>query len=207
MRMEFFFTAQLAALREAALRLTVLLAAVLVLADRAEAGFFEDLFGLGDAPASYPMTTGHRSARHRPKIEQALRHRGPQLHAKAPWPASMHAPPRLISASDALQPPRARFCRQADTVSKALDSTEALMQDATLRHGDVIVTDEGVRVFEGREACPHAVLDFRTLSEARDLDRGLRPALAGIDNALKAKGRSRVDLPIVATDPQSASGR
>lgn len=117
----------------------------------------------------------------------------------APQPGAAERHPASVS--------RARFCALDDRASKIVDSTQALMRDATLRYGDVIVTDEGLRVFEGSEACPHAISDFRTLSETRDLSRGTRTFLAEIERALKTKYGGRGDRPIVATDPASLSGR
>lgn len=97
----------------------------------------------------------------------------------------------------------ARFCAEDDEASKVSDSTQALMQDATLREGDAVVTDEGVRVFEGSKACPHAISDFRTLAEARDLARGTRRVLAEVERAIKP---NHGDRPIVATDPTNFHG-
>ena len=77
------------------------------------------------------------------------------------------------------------------------------MRDATLRYGDVIVTDEGVRVFEGSTACPHAVSNFRTLAETRILNPATRTALAQIEVGLKAPQIHRADMAVVATDTAS----
>ncbi len=74
------------------------------------------------------------------------------------------------------------------------------MRDATLRPGDVIMTDEGVRVFAGRAACPHTVRDFQTLAEARALPRGERRVLAAMEQATKTKRFGSAQDPIVASD-------
>jgi hypothetical protein len=102
--------------------------------------------------------------------------------------------------------PRVQISRRGGA-PKRFDATEALMWDETLRYGDVIVTDEGVRVFEGSEFCPHAIADFRTLSESRELSRRTRTVLAEIERAMKIKDVGGVDRPIVAADPASLSGR
>ena len=101
----------------------------------------------------------------------------------------------------------ARFFAQDDRASRVFDSTEALIWDETLRYGDVIVMDEGVRVFEGNELCPHTISDFRTLSETRGLSRGTRTLLTEIERATRTKILGRGDRPIVATDPATLTGR
>ena len=98
--------------------------------------------------------------------------------------------------------PRARVSR-----ARRSDATEALIWDETLRPGDVVVTDEGVRVFEGSWICPHAISEFRTLSETPDLSRQRRMVLAEIDRAMKIRDPSRVERPIVASDAASLAGR
>ncbi len=84
------------------------------------------------------------------------------------------------------------------------------MRDPTLRAGDVIMTDEGVRVFAGRAACPHTVGDFRTLAEARALPRAERITLAAMEQASKARPAATIAAepptvpsgpPVVASDP------
>ena len=82
--------------------------------------------------------------------------------------------------------------------TRRFDATQALLWDETLRYGDAVVTDAGVRVFEGNWICPHAIADFRTLDELSNLSRGRRVILAEIDRALKMRDGAR---PIVASDP------
>lgn len=82
--------------------------------------------------------------------------------------------------------------------ARRFDATQALLWDETLRYGDVVVTDAGVRVFEGNWICPHAMADFRTLAESSTLSSGRRLVLAEIDRALKLRDGAR---PIVASDP------
>jgi hypothetical protein len=84
--------------------------------------------------------------------------------------------------------------------ARRFDATQALLWDETLRYGDAVVTDAGVRVFEGNWICPHAIADFRTLAESSTLSSGRRLVLAEIDRALKMRDGAR---PIVASDPQS----
>jgi hypothetical protein len=160
-----------------AIRTLALLAVFAAFCGPAEAGFFEDLFGGGEAPSAAAMEGRARA----PRVRRL----------------------KLATLADAAQQKHPRFCVKDDDPAKSVDSTQALMRDPTLRYGDVIVTDEGVRVFEGGGACPHAISDFRTLAESRDLNRGTRNVLAAIERDIKTKNIGRVDLPILASDPAS----
>jgi len=124
---------------------------------------------------------------------------GPTLEIVA---AGSEAGARAAAAPAKEPPPRTRISALASRGRERSDAAEALLWDETLRYGDVIVTDEGVRVFEGSELCPHAVSDFRTLSETPDLSRRTRTVLAEIERAMKIKDLGRVDRPIVASDPK-----
>lgn len=143
----------------------------------AQAGFLEDLFGGFETPSAAPMDGRAQAAR-----ERARRM-------------------RMASLAEGAQPKRALFCVKDEKSAKPIDSTQALMRDATLQYGDVVVTDEGVRIFEGGGACPHVISDFRTLAEARNLNVGTRKMLAAIERDIKSKNVDRVDGPIVAADP------
>jgi hypothetical protein len=103
-------------------------------------------------------------------------------------------------AATALPTPAA-FAPVRVSRARRFDATEALLWDETLRPGDVVVTDEGVRVFEGSGICPHAISDFRTLSETTDLSRRTRTVLAEIERAMKMREPGRVERPVVAADP------
>jgi hypothetical protein len=166
-----------------AIRMLAVLAAFAAFGAPAEAGFFEDLFGGAQTPGAAPMDGRGRASRE---------------HVRRV---------KIASLAEAAGPQRARFCVKDDNPSKTVDSTQALMRDPTLRHGDVVVTDEGVRVFEGGGACPHAISDFRTLAETRDLNVGTRKLLAAIERDMKTKNIARAGRPIVATDPPSGHGR
>jgi hypothetical protein len=195
-----------------------LLATVVMFCGPAEAGFFEELFREAPAPIASP-TQASRSraprridhvprAAERPAASAADAKAATVIHAKATWAgASAPAPARLVSLSKDAQPRRARFCAKDDNSPKIVDATHALMQDPTLQRGDAVVTEEGVRVFEGRKVCPHAISDFRTLGETRALSPGARTILVEIERDLKTKNVDRSDRPIVATDLASNSGR
>ena len=154
----------------------------------ARAGLFDELFGASSASApDWPQ----------PQIvrRHAASNRRVEVH-KASASASADA---ASSTGSAVKAPE--FCSWQKQNAAPTDRTEALMRDATLRAGDVIMTDEGVRVFAGRSACPHTVRDFQTLAEAsRALPRGERMVLAAMERATKVKRFDSAKDPIVASD-------
>ena len=155
----------------------------------AQAGLFDEIFGGSSAP-DWPQPQIVR--RHAPAHRRVEFHRAP---------ASVSADAASATGS-AVKPPE--FCSWQKQNAAPVDRTEALMRDATLRAGDVIMTDEGVRVFAGRSACPHTVRDFQTLAEAsRALPRGERMVLAALERATKAKRFGSTEDPIVASDRAS----
>jgi len=155
-------------------------------AGSAQAGLFDELFGASVAP-EWPQPQYYR--RHAPS------HRRVEVHRAL---ANAGADAASATGSAVKRP---EFCSWQNETSAPVDRTEALMRDATLRAGDVIMTDEGVRVFAGRSACPHTVRDFRTLAEAsRALPRGERMVLAAMERATKAKHVGSTEGPIVASD-------
>lgn len=188
----------------------VVLAACAAFVGAAKAGLLEDLFGGDETPTASRVTAGRPAAPRKPRVEHVRR------PVERPAPILAHARPAYVvpivaapipaqaSASPSnVKPKPTRFCAPLDKTAPIADSTQALMRDATLRYGDVIVTDEGVRVFEGSGACPHAVSNFRTLAETRILSPGTRTALAQIELDLKTKGSRRADPAILAADSAS----
>ena len=160
----------------------------------AKAGLFDELFGVSAAPESPSPELNRRYIAHRRHAESRTRLKNP-VGAQAP------------SSAAGASPKHPQFCSWGGQTSKPADRTEALMRDATVRPGDVIMTDEGVRVFAGRAACPHTVGDFQTLAEARALPRVERTALAAIEQATKAKPFGSTKDRIVASDPGSRANR
>jgi hypothetical protein len=175
--------------------LTLIVASVcLAGVSSARAGLFEDLFGVSGAP-DFPSEVHGRdmpSGRGHPTLKTHVRGREPIEAAPAASAAT---------AGEGAPLKRAEFCAGSDRAAKPVDRSDALMRDATLRRGDVIVTDEGVRVFAGRAACPHSVADFQTLAEARALPRQERTVLVAIENVMKTRHFGRGDDRIVASDP------
>ncbi len=155
----------------------------------AQAGLFDELFG-ASSTSDWPQPQIVR--RHAPARRHVEVHRAPASGGEA----------ASASGSTSKAP---QFCSWQNQTTVPADRTEALMRDATLRAGDVIMTDEGVRVFAGRSACPHTVRDFQTLAEAsRALPRGERMVLAAMERATKVKRFGSTEDPIVASDRASS---
>ena len=63
----------------------------------------------------------------------------------------------------------------------------ALLSDPTLRQGDMVVTDKGVRVFLGGGALPHKTSEFLSPAQTRAVAPAYRGTLAAIDKMLKLR--------------------
>jgi hypothetical protein len=76
------------------------------------------------------------------------------------------------------------------------DNLTALLQDPTLRKGDLIMTAAGVRVFQGARALPHETNDFIDPAQS-SLPREERATLTAIDqvNARAPAAVARGDAP------------
>ncbi|MBY6243100.1 DUF2865 domain-containing protein [Methylosinus sp. Sm6] len=87
--------------------------------------------------------------------------------------------------------------------------TNALYRDPTLRRGDAVMTDRGVRIFRGAGRFPYTDADFRPLSQTPDVPAGMRRKLAALDRAAmrgRAPERRAAGAPSEHRS-QSGSGR
>jgi hypothetical protein len=169
--------------------------------DGARAGFLEELFGLG-APqqaAQVPQPSGKsdrgRRAGRGSRIQSSL-----SYMPKARRHVAKNAGEKVAGVPNG----KKGFCYAdtAQTVDPA--QSDAILHDSTLRAGDTIVTDEGVRVFHGGGTCPHKDSDFLALAETRDISSLKRNSLVAIENAMKTRiavGQSR-SLLFTARDSQ-----
>jgi hypothetical protein len=81
--------------------------------------------------------------------------------AKKAADAARRAAAQRRSAEQAAQDKR--LVEQLSQVAADHGAQAAFMLDPTLRQGDVVVTQSGMRVFEGKSATVHAVADFQPL--------------------------------------------
>ncbi len=64
---------------------------------------------------------------------------------------------------------------------------KALLSDPTLRQGDMVVTEKGVKVFLGGGALPHRTSEFFSIAQTRAVSPAYRGALTAIDKMLKLR--------------------
>lgn len=83
------------------------------------------------------------------------------------------------------RPVRPAFCARGAEALPDASRFRQLLNDKTLRFGDIVVTREGLRVFTGHATCPHFSKDFVALGAA-GLSRRRLGALAKLENAIKA---------------------
>jgi hypothetical protein len=85
----------------------------------------------------------------------------------------------------------------------------ALLQDKTLRPGDIVVLQDGARVFTGSPDKPHSVKDFESIGRSDFIDRHTRTKLTAmmvpIGAMTAAEARKRMEQskapPSVASTP------
>ena len=94
--------------------------------------------------------------RPRPSIRRATR---PRIEREAPKPQVAAKPPDPATRENPLA---------------------ALLNDRTLRPGDVVVFPDGPRVFKGTPGPTHALVDFVKLPAAKGISRSARTALAKV---------------------------
>jgi len=160
----------------------VLLAQILAFPGSAQAGFLEDFFGSLFQPPAYSRQPawGARGFRQR---AHSFRHKPGHKSA---------ARKRIIAAA------------KPDTVGP--QEPVDIMADKTLREGDAVMTQWGIRVFVGPSGDRHDPEDFIKPSEVKGLSKSARRALAGLEpgepTPLAAAGiltgRSATGRPIAA---------
>lgn len=77
------------------------------------------------------------------------------------------------------------FCVRRGRAPGTASRLRQILDDRTLRAGDIVVTDVGVRVFRGARACPHIWREFVTPGTA-DLSAGAKAYLAKLEIAMRA---------------------
>lgn len=66
-----------------------------------------------------------------------------------------------------------------------------LMDDESLKHGDAVMTQAGIRIFMGPSGAHHQPEDFRKLSEIKKLPQRERRALAVLDTPIANPGGAK----------------
>ncbi len=159
-----------------------------------KAGFFEELFGVEpSAPQLYPPPArlhSRRAARVRSRIAfaPAFRHESVRKSQIAYIPHETRSREDVGDTAAGSRPVKPAFCtRRPDALNNA-SRFRQLLNDKTLRAGDIVVTDAGIRVFEGQEACPHTSKDFVALGAA-ELSRSKKGVLAQLELSMRFAAR------------------
>ena len=172
----------------------------------AHAGFFDFLFGPPPAARSYAYPGG-----------EPFRGGGPVFRRRAEHPTHRHAHVlathrKVILAAKTDHP-------EAVGPQAPVD----LMDDDSLRHGDAVMTQTGIKIFVGYSSDHHRPEDFRKISEIKKLSKRERSAFAALDasslnqgaqsgsNSGMATGRSASENKLTAgetiTDPNGRTIR
>jgi hypothetical protein len=168
------------------------LISVALFSTASKADFFDDLFGF-DHPVA--RRADHYSGdRHQgPSGAVRLRARVRSAHvaddhrerSRRPQVASIrHDFDRReeaagTAAATGSRPIKPAFCVREAAPARMSRFTQ-LLNDSTLRAGDIVVTATGVRVFHGGGACPHKARDFLALNGS-GLPKGQLRMLAGLE--------------------------
>jgi hypothetical protein len=164
----------------------------------AEGGFLEMLFGVRPAPQPAP--------------------------AVAPSPGYDAAPPRRRLGSGrhklktryAALPVKIRVSERQKPLDMSQGAAAALLQDETLRPGDIVVFKSGAQVFAGSTGRQHTMGDFEPVKRSARLDKKTRKLLAAMtepagllpaDEARRMIARMRKNAPAEASVARSAEMR
>ena len=143
-------------------------------ANAAAAGFFEELFGVGDSERGRPR--GDEPFRKTTQYGQE----GEDKRADyPPKPRRAHR-----KAVDRMSPVKPSLCYSSGKLENG-EKNDALLHDETLRPGDSVVTAQGVRVFRGPSKCPHKPDEFLPLAAVNDLSKAKRDELVAVEKAMR----------------------
>ena len=88
-------------------------------------------------------------------------------------------------------------------IARPAGYSESLLNDPTLRKGDVVMTPKGFVVFQGAKTRSITSSDFVALSQARSLPEGLRATLIDIERAGASQRQAGADSSPSSTASQS----
>ena len=108
-------------------------------------------------------------------------------------------PQYLAKFRDRENKPAACGCHVA---SNSATEAKALLSDPTLRQGDMVVTEKGVKVFLGGSLLPHKTSEFYSLAQTGAVSPAYRGALSAIDKMVKLRPARDSDA-----RPQGAVGK
>ncbi|MBO0734791.1 MAG: hypothetical protein J2P49_10865 [Methylocapsa sp.] len=135
----------------------------------AQAGFFDDLFGLFFRPPPYRIYSAPAPRRHSWAHNPGKRTSEHKKTNLAKTPAPLMGPQKPVG----------------------------IMEDETLRKGDAVVTENGIRIFAGAPGPHHEPRDFKKPTEIRRLSKTERKAFAALE----------VKTPMAGDSNKTVSGR
>jgi hypothetical protein len=145
----------------------------------AHAGFFDFLFGPPPAARSYAYPGGEPFRA------------GPVFRRRAEHPTHRHAHALAVHRKVIL----------ADKTDHEVgpQAPVDLMEDDSLRHGDAVMTQTGIKIFVGYSSDHHRPEDFRKISEIKKLSKRERSAFAALDASSLNHGGQTSSNPGVVT--------
>ena len=126
-------------------------------------GFLSSVFGTHQADAA-PVPTPPVSVSGQTQLNAA---------------AKRHRSNFVAAIPNAKHPRRAAEPGNAHRVAKT--GTLSIFQDKTLRRGDAVMTERGIRIFAGSNSWPYQNSDFMALADAPHLNKGQQTILLDLD--------------------------
>lgn len=131
-------------------------------------GFLSAIFGGGAETASAPPQSSAvggatPDVSRAPRVRQSVHSAPPSVRPRS-LVVRLHTAPRLVVAQSPTKPDRV-----------------SILEDRTLRSGDMVMTNEGLRVFEGATSAVHRRADFVSLSTAHTVDATTIKQVSALD--------------------------
>lgn len=184
-------------------------------------GLLQQLFSPRSAPVSQPTPApavqapvgdrAYDSYRRHAWRQSARRHQLREVHAPARLKVRYAAFPKPEKVRPVVEKPKLTAMQSA-VWSYARDPDGALMHDATLRKGDIVITTDGAKVFTGKAQEQHAGSEFEPVSRSKAVSRKTRAFLAAMvaprgalpaNEAAKAMAKLHTPLPAAPVAEQA----
>ncbi len=152
-------------------------------------GLLQQLFSPHPAPVTQPTPAptvqapvngrAYDSYRRHAWWPSAHRHQRDEAHVPVRPKVGYAALPKAEKVRSVVEKPKPTAVQSA-VWSYARDPNGALMHDATLRKGDIVITTDGAKVFTGKAQEHHAGSEFEPVSQSKALSRKTRSLLAAM---------------------------
>jgi hypothetical protein len=136
-------------------------------AAKAQESFFGRLFGAFDPPPAQPSYGGvHESGPLRLDVRPM---RSPRRNVQRPPSARVARLPRPLRPLRPARPNTPPANTEAYARLNPATNPKWYLEDPTLRRGDIVVLEQGARVFVGHAAAAHRASEFQAPSEVSEL--------------------------------------